>query len=106
MAKFKIEWSIEAKADLFDILNFYIERNQSFSYSKKLNIKINKSLRLIQKKPLIGLISQVKAVRALITGDYQIIYEILDKTILIVMIWDCRRDPGDKVIDQRLMRAV
>jgi hypothetical protein len=42
MAKFKIEWSIEAKADLFDILNFYLERNQSANYSKKLNIKITK----------------------------------------------------------------
>lgn len=103
MAKFKIEWSIEAKADLFDILNFYLERNQSANYSKKLNIKINKSLKLLQKNPLMGLKSQVKSVRALITGDYQIIYEILDNTILIVMIWDCRRDPGDKVIDQRLM---
>jgi hypothetical protein len=50
-----------------------------------------------------GLKSQVKSVRALIKGDYQIIYEILDNTILIVMIWDFRRDPGDKVIDQRLM---
>jgi toxin YoeB len=104
MAKFKVEWSIEARLDLLDILDFYIERNKSAAYSKKLNSKINNSVKLITKNPLIGLQSGVETVRALITGDYQIIYEILDKTILIVMIWDCRRDPGDKIIDLRIKK--
>jgi toxin YoeB len=104
MAKFKVEWSIEARLDLLDILDFYIEKNKSAAYSKKLNSKINNSVKLITKNPLIGLQSGVETVRALITGDYQIIYEILDKTILIVMIWDCRRDPGDKIIDLRIKK--
>ena len=102
MAKFKVEWSIEAKLDLLDILDFYIVRNQSATYSKKLNSKINNSIKLISKNPLIGLQSDIETVRALITGDYQIIYEILDKSILISMIWDCRRDPEDKIIDSRI----
>jgi len=104
MAKYKIEWSTEARLDLIDILEFYIDRNKSASYSKKLNSKINKSLNLILKNPLIGLQSQIKSVRAMITGDYQIIYEISESMILIVMIWDCRRDPGDKIIDQRIRK--
>jgi plasmid stabilization system protein ParE len=104
MAKYKIEWSTEARLDLLNILEFYIDRNKSASYSKKLNSKINKSLNLILKNPLIGLQSQIESVRAMITGDYQIIYEISDKVILIVMIWDCRRDPGDKIIDQRIRK--
>jgi hypothetical protein len=37
MAKRKIEWSVDAKLDLYNILNFYIERNGSAIYSKKLN---------------------------------------------------------------------
>jgi len=104
MAKYKIEWSIEARLDLIDILEFYINRNSSNSYSKKLNSKINRSLKLITNNPLIGLKSQIESVRALITGDYQIVYEISDNIILIVMIWDCRRDPGDKIIDQRIKK--
>jgi plasmid stabilization system protein ParE len=36
MAKYKIEWSIEARLDLIDILEYYIERNKSATYSKKL----------------------------------------------------------------------
>jgi plasmid stabilization system protein ParE len=104
MAKYKIEWSIEARLDLIDILEFYINRNSSNSYSKKLNSKINRSLKLITNNPLIGLKSQIESVRVLITGDYQIVYEISDKIILIVMIWDCRRDPGDRIIDQRVKK--
>ncbi len=104
MAKYKIEWSIEARLDLIDILEFYINRNKSASYSKKINSIINRSLKLIIQNPLIGLQSQIESVRALITGDYQIVYEISDRMILIVMIWDCRRDPGDKIIDQRIKK--
>ena len=54
MAKLKIEWSIEAKLDLIDILNFYILRNKSATYSKKLNSKIQDSVKFISKHPLIG----------------------------------------------------
>jgi toxin YoeB len=104
MAKFKVEWSIEARLDLLDILNFYVVRNKSAAYSKKLNSKINNSVKLIAKQPLIGVQSGIETVRAFITGDYQIIYEILDNTILISMIWDCRRDPEDKIIDSRIKK--
>ena len=104
MAKFKIEWSTEARLDLLDILDFYVKRNKSALYSKNLNSKINKNIKLINKNPFIGLQTPIESVRALITGDYQIIYEILDDIIVIVMIWDCRRDPEDKIIDQRIRK--
>ena len=64
MAKYKIEWSIEARLDLIDILEFYINKNSSNSYSKKLFSKINRSLKLILKNPLIGLKSQIEFIRA------------------------------------------
>lgn len=33
MVKFKIEWSVEARLDLIDILEFYIKQNDSATYS-------------------------------------------------------------------------
>jgi plasmid stabilization system protein ParE len=102
MVKYKIVWSIEARLDLIDILDFYIKRNKSNIYSIKLNAKINKSIKLLSKNPFLGLPTDFDSVRAIITGDYQIIYEVFDQIILIVMIWDCRRNPEDKVIDQRI----
>ncbi len=102
MVKFKINWSLEARLDLFNILEYYLNRNKSATYSKKLNLKINQSVKLLSKNPFLGTRTAYDSVRAMVTGDYQIIYEIFDQMILIIMIWDCRRDPGDKIIDQRI----
>jgi len=45
----------------------------------------------------VGKHTELNSVGTLITGDYQIIYEIIEKTILIVMVWDCRRNPEDMI---------
>ena len=101
MVKYKVEWSIEARLDLLDILEFYYHRNGNANYSRKLNSKVNKNIKLITKNPLLGLKTDIDSVRAIVTGDYQIIYEIIEKTLLIVMVWDCRRNPEDKIITSR-----
>ncbi|MDP3914300.1 MAG: type II toxin-antitoxin system RelE/ParE family toxin [Bacteroidota bacterium] len=102
MVKFKIEWSVEARLDLIDILEFYINQNDSATYSIKLNSEINKSVKLISRNPFIGIPTDYDSVRAFVKGDYQIIYEIVGKLILVIMIWDCRRDPEDRVIERRI----
>jgi plasmid stabilization system protein ParE len=102
MAKRKIDWSIEAKLDLYDILEFYTKRNGTPTYSKKLFTKINHRIKLLYRNPLIGTKTDFEAVRTVITGDYQIIYEIFNQLILIIMIWDCRRNPEEKRIGQRI----
>ena len=102
MAQRKIVWSKEARSDLYDILDFYIKRNKTATYSKKLNAKINKSILLLSQNPSLGTITDFDSVRAHVTGDYQIIYEIFNQLILIIMVWDCRRNPEDKRIGQRI----
>ncbi|HPT01098.1 MAG TPA: type II toxin-antitoxin system RelE/ParE family toxin [Bacteroidales bacterium] len=101
MAQIKIEWSVEAKSDLFDILEFYHSRNGNTIYSKKLYLKINKSISLLAKNPFLGKQTDDPSVRVLMTGDYQILYEVFENFLLIVMIWDSRRDPEDKISDTR-----
>ena len=102
MVKYKINWSLEARLDLYDILTFYLERNGNSLYSKKIQSLIKRGIIHISKNPYIGIQTDYDSVRALITFDYQIIYEIVDKVILIVMIWDCRRNPNDKRIGERI----
>lgn len=101
MVNYKVEWSIEARLDLLDILEFYFQRNGNANYSRKLNSKINKSIKRVTKNPLLGLQTDLNSVRAIVTGDYQIIYEIIENTLLIVMVWDCRRNPENKIITPR-----
>jgi toxin YoeB len=101
MVRIKVEWSLEARLDLIDILEFYIERNGNSIYSLKLIVLINKTIRLLVKNPFLGKQTDDPSIRAMITGDYQVIYELAEKSILIVMIWDCRRDPEDKIFSAR-----
>jgi len=105
VVKFKIDWSLEARLDLMDILDYYLKRNKSSAYSIKLNARIQRSVKRLAKNPFLGTRTNYHSVRALVTGDYQIIYEIFDQMILVIMVWDCRRDPGEKIIDQRIKKT-
>ena len=43
MAK-KIIWSANAKADKIEILNYWLDRNKSNTYSKKLNLLLKEAI--------------------------------------------------------------
>lgn len=95
MGKRKIIWSHRARIRLFQILEFYAERNKSKAYSLKLNKEINKQLSHIQKQPEIGIKSEIESVRGLVFENFIIFYEIEPKQIIVHTIWDCRQNPKD-----------
>ena len=101
MVGVKIEWTLKSILDLMDILDFYLKRTSNSIYGRKLNIRIRESLKLLAKNPFLGKQIKNPAIRAQITSDCQIIYEIFEKMILIVIMWDCRKDIADNVIDLR-----
>jgi toxin YoeB len=98
MARRKIVWSNRAKKRLYGILEFYIERNKSKTYSNKLYRLLNKETKLLLKYPEIGLKTTEDTIRGLIVDDYIIYYEITDDKIIIHTIWDSRQDPDSKII--------
>jgi len=93
MAKRKIIWSSIAKLDLIEIFDFFYKRNGNKTYSKKLNIRIRKAIRLLIKHPDLGIQTDIPNIRSLIEGDYAIFYEIKSDNIQITAIWDCRQNP-------------
>ena len=93
----KIIWSKIAQEDKLFILRFWIIRNQSDLYSKKLNQYFNDSVRLISKFPLIGKKTEFPDIRIKIVKHYFITYRIKPDRIEILTIWDSRQDP-DKFI--------
>jgi toxin YoeB len=98
MAKRKIVWSDRAKKRLYGILEFYIQRNRSKSYSRKLYKLFNKEVKILLKYPDLGLKTSEESVRGLIIDTYIIYYEVTDDKIIIHTIWDCRQDPDSKII--------
>jgi toxin YoeB len=96
MARHEVVWSSRARLELYEVLDFYIERNGTSEYSQKLFERIKASAELLGRHPNLGRKTDMENVRALVTEDYEIIYEVLDTNVLIVLIWDCRRNPDDK----------
>jgi plasmid stabilization system protein ParE len=93
MVKRKLIWSNRAKISIYRILKFYIDRNKSNTYSEKLFNIFNKEIQLLTKYPNLGVLTNIKNVRGLITGNYIIYYEITRKEIIIHTIWDSRQNP-------------
>lgn len=97
MAK-KVIWSDRAKFELYDILEYWINRNKSEEYSIKLNYQFDEAVEQIRKYPESGKYSTDKNSRIKIVRDYLLIYEDRDTEILILTIWDSRQDPDSLTI--------
>jgi addiction module RelE/StbE family toxin len=95
MAKRKIIWSKRAKIKRYDILQYYIDRNKGTAYSKKLNLLINKELRLLLKYPELGIKTDIEGVRGLIIENFILFYEIDKDVIIVHYIWDSRQNPNE-----------
>jgi len=95
MVKRKIVWSHRAKIKLFEILDFYTERNKSDAYSKKLYKKFKKELSLLIKQPEIGTKTDLESVRGLIVNEFILFYEVTTELIIVHTVWDCRQNPND-----------
>jgi toxin YoeB len=93
MAKRKIVWSNRAIKRLYGILELYIQRNKSKTYSSKLSRLLQKEVKILLKFPEIGLKTTKENTMGLIIDDYIIYYEITDDKIIIHTIWDSRQNP-------------
>jgi plasmid stabilization system protein ParE len=100
MAKREVIWTKNSEIQLQQILEFFIKRNKSGLYSRKLYNKIKKELLTVSKNPELGLKTKLDQIRGLIIEDYILFYEILENQIVILKVWDCRQNP-DKLNIQR-----
>ena len=92
MANKKIIWSDIAKSEFRDILEFYINRNESATYSLKLLDETEDLLKTLSKSEFIGRLTSNKKTRVIPMKVYLIFYEIKENTIEIVSFWDNRQD--------------
>jgi|SRR5690554_606526 len=93
MAKRKIVWTERAEWERKDILEYWINRNKSKTFSLKLNKIIREEIVNLAINPEIGRLTEVKNVRLQIIRDYLLFYQISGNKIFILSIWDSRRNP-------------
>jgi toxin YoeB len=89
----RIIWTIQADYIFTKILEFYIERNGSKTYSRILNDRIQSLVKIISKQPFIGSKTNFEDIRVFTQSDYKIFYQIDNHYIIIHLIWDCRQNP-------------
>lgn len=93
MAKRKVIWSLQAKNNRIQILEYWIEHNKSKEYSKKLNILFEEAAEFISEFPEIGKLTEDKFARIKIVRDYWIVYDTCENKISILAIFDSRQNP-------------
>jgi len=93
MAK-EIEWTQTSIQDRFRIYHFWIEYNNSDSYSKKLEVLFNEAAKLISEFPEIGTETDSPGLRVKVIKSYKLFYINQVNKIQIIRIWDSRQDPG------------
>lgn len=89
----QVIWSLRAQQDKKEILEYWIKRNKSNSYSIKLNELFKESTKIIAGYPQIGKLTNEKNVRVKIVKDYLLFYEVTENHIFVLTIWDSRQDP-------------
>lgn len=95
MAKKRIVWTKEARTDFKATLAFYNDRNGSSTYSIKLAEQIFKAIEKLQTSNHLGIRTSDPEVRVLIKDTFSIFYELKEDVVLVLVIWDSRRNPDE-----------
>ncbi len=93
MAKREVIWTKNSEIQLQEILEFFTKRNKSGLYSRKLYKKFKTELLTVSKTPELGIKTKLDQIRGLIIEDYIVVYEILEVSIIVLKVWDCRQNP-------------
>ncbi len=94
MAK-RVIWSRTARDDRRKILEYWEKRNGDKIYSKKLAAQFRKKVKYIVQYNYLGTETDMENVRVTVCGNYLLFYEIDEKCVKILAVWDNRRDPED-----------
>jgi hypothetical protein len=93
VAKRNVIWTKTADIQFVGILEYWVKRNGSNSYSKKLVKLVSKRTKQISEKPFIYKATDFKETRVASLGNFSIYYKALEMEIIITAFWDNRQDP-------------
>jgi plasmid stabilization system protein ParE len=93
MAKRNIRWTRTADIQYVGILEYWVKRNKSTTYSKKLIKIVAQRTKQIAETPLIYKKADFKDTRVASLGNYSIFYKVSEREILITAFWDNRENP-------------
>lgn len=103
MAKRNVIWTRTADLQFVGILEYWVNRNKSNAYSKKLLKLVTQRTEQIAKNPLVFRKADFKDTRVASLGNFSIFYKSTKDEIIITAFWDNRQDPKKllKILESR-----
>lgn len=92
MAGKQIIWSARAQKEFNEILEFFVERNGSPTYSLKILNQTQDLMVNLSNNELIGRLTTNRRTRVIPFKEYLIFYEVNNQSIEILSFWDNRQD--------------
>ena len=93
MAKRTVIWTRTADIQFVGILQFWVEKNKSNSYSKRLLGLVSDRTEQIAKNPFSYKSADFKDTRVASLGHFSIYYKVFDDRIIVTAFWDSRQNP-------------
>lgn len=93
MVKRTVRWTRTADIQYVGILEYWVKRNKSNTYSKKLVKIVAERTKQIAKTPFLYKPADFKDTRVDSLGNFSIFYKVTEQEILITAFWDNRQDP-------------
>ncbi len=94
MAKRTVRWTRTADIQYIGILEYWVKRTKSATYSKKLIKVVAERTEHLAETPFIYKKADFKDTRVASLGNFSIFYKVTDDEILITAFWDNRQDPN------------
>jgi plasmid stabilization system protein ParE len=91
----KVHWSKAANQQFLQVLEYWVNRNKSNSYSLKIIDVVERKLEFISKYPNASKPTDYENLRNCIFGPFSIFYKVEEKQIQIMAFWDNRQNPKE-----------
>lgn len=93
MAQRNVVWTKTADIQFVGVLKYWLDKNKSNVYPKKLIRLVTERTKQIAKTPYMYKSTDFKDVRVASLGNFSIYYKVTEKSIIITAFWDNRQDP-------------
>ena len=98
MVKRTVVWTETASRQRREILKYWVERNGTTTYAKRLIKLISEQLKIILSNPKLFKKADFPNTHVSVLGHFSIFYKLTKDSVIITAFWDNRQDPK-KLLD-------
>ena len=94
MAERNVVWTRTADIQFAGVLEYWVKRNGSKKYSRRLIKLVNQRTKQIADNPFIYKSAKFKDTRVASLGNFSIFFKVTNNVVYVTAFWDNRQDPS------------